>query len=268
MGFTFSPVAPIKVLEELWHYDPVAFGNYHLLLAHHTVEHPTRFHNLFLEADDWFSTRGLPFTVIMDNSLVECGGAVDIKMVMEAAMIINSSIRGKVIAVLPDAMGNGEETRRLIDAEFDSWKWNAEANQLDLMMVLQGANNPDFIASLEYAKTLDCEWVGVPRVLVKTLGSRKGPTALACRVLKQKVHLLGFSDDQNDDYLCSRYGGVSGIDSAVPIRYDGVWSLDAVIPPRDPDWMENGRMSVQNYNNVKAARAVFENGLTTATGRI
>jgi len=81
----FAPVAPIQVLEGLWAAGPECFGNYHLLLAHHTVEHKTRFTALFkaiAEADH-------VCTIIMDNSIVELGDAVGPEMVAEAVACVD-----------------------------------------------------------------------------------------------------------------------------------------------------------------------------------
>lgn len=261
----FSPVAPIQILEELFEQSPLLFGHYHLLLAHHTVVHPDRFQALFKRASKfWRNQMGMEMTVIMDNSLVECGGAVDRKMVMEAANIIKE-VGGpegcpEVIAVLPDAMGDGITTRVLIQGEFEAWHAAAEESGLELMAVVQGADFADFEKSLVEFSILPISWLGIPRILVKTCGSRITATAKAVMESPQYIHLLGFSDNPPDDFAC-RVQGVIGIDSAVPIRIGDQFSLATPIAPRDPEWFENGRLTPQNLANVQAARLIFESGL-------
>ena len=268
-GFRFSPVAPIQVLEVMFHSGPNQFGNYHLLLAHHTVEEPERFAVLFNAAANWWNARGYNFTVIMDNSLVECGGAVSKDMVMDAADLIRKSLpygnSNEVVAVLPDAMGDGITTRELVRCSIDSWTETARELGLSLMGVTQGYDAADFRRSLE---TLSADhrikWLGVPRVLHKTMGSRVWAARDAVETGKQ-IHLLGFSDDMHDDFAASRVPGIRGIDSAVPIRLNAPYALDAIVAPRDPKWFKEGQLSSQNRENLIAARTIFENRLSNAS---
>ena len=263
----FAPVAPIRVLEQLFERSPNIFGSYHLLLAHHTVEHPVRFAKLFQRAAAYYASYGKPMTIIMDNSLVECGGAVDHDMVMEAAEYIKKAVAqygGIVIAVLPDAMGDGATTRKLVSAEYNRWSESAKVRGLELMAVVQGCNWDDYIFSLKLFTGLkEVRWLGIPRILHKTLGTRQKAVATVSAMvseqdLPQRIHLLGFSDNLHDDWLSSRDPAVEGIDSAVPVRYEEVFKLSAVVGPRDPHWFERGVLSAQNYLNIQYARVTFE----------
>ncbi|MEB3089950.1 hypothetical protein, partial [Parvimonas sp. M20] len=85
---SFAPVAPIQILESLYNYGYDAFGEYHLLLAHHIMEEPERFKALFERISGDMSV--FP-TVIIDNSLVELGEAVALDMVRDAAAIIKNA---------------------------------------------------------------------------------------------------------------------------------------------------------------------------------
>lgn len=61
--------------------------------------------------------------------------------------------------------------------------------------------------------------LSAPRIATATLGSRMEVVMNIHRSYPTHfLHLLGFSDNVLDDICCARVPGVSGIDSAVPIR--------------------------------------------------
>src|SRR5690348_6161541 len=138
----FAPVAPIQVLEAMYQYEPKkAFGDYHLLLAHHTIDYADRFRGLFrrIAADGIIHP-----TIIMHNSVVECGGYVDFDMMYRACHVVaDEGI--DVIPVLPDVMGKGEQTRH---ATLNAYpKWAKEIPCAGFMAVCQGINWDDFCES-------------------------------------------------------------------------------------------------------------------------
>lgn len=251
----FAPVAPIQLLEQLFDYDPELFGNYHLLLAHHTAEYRERFRSLFNRARQYFGDEHL--TVIMDNSVVETGGFVDTDMMQVALEAIDRDGGLKPIAVLPDVMGDGPATLEATVKAIDDWsQWPCE-----LMMVTQGPDMDGFLTNLAYVKREDrIQWIGVPRVLVESLGSRQEATEEAVAVMEEcpgkRVHLLGFSDNVWDDQKCAHIQGVFGIDSAVPLRYNNVWT-PAVDPGPRGNWFETARLNNFVTSNLHGAREAF-----------
>jgi hypothetical protein len=98
---------------------------------------------------------------------------------------------------------------------------------------------------------------GVPRNLVKHIGSRRKAIETV-RALNDRryIHMLGFSDDLSDDFLCANVLEVDTIDSAVPMRYKGVFNLGAVLEPRG-DWWEKAEFTQQMVDNIKIARRYF-----------
>jgi hypothetical protein len=143
----FGPVAPIQVLEGLFAHDTTTFGDYHLLLAHHTVAHSKRFRDLFEHVGNVALNTGKEVTVIMDNSIVELGDAVDMQMISDAVNAI--SFPGiKVYPVLPDVMGEGDATRRAVDSSYDAWHGSMPGE--GFMAVCQGENYQDYLESLHY----------------------------------------------------------------------------------------------------------------------
>jgi hypothetical protein len=252
----FAPVAPIHILEELFRTSPkMLFGDYHLFLAHHTVEHPERFSALASEFHrHWYAD---PVTIIMDNSLVECGHSVDFNMVKEATDTVAEFAH--VIPVLPDVMGSGIHTKEAVQDAYD--KWSAEMSGSGLMLVLQGSSWNDFVQTANYflldnaSRYSKITWVGIPRKFVEAVATRKK----AVRYIRMiapwvKIHLLGFSEDMVDDFLCAKMEGVRGIDSAVPVRHNAALTPTTVTASREPDWMENGILREVHKNNILKVR--------------
>lgn len=263
-GRAFAPVAPVQVLQALLDKDPSLFGTYHLLLAHHTLEEGAKFRTLFQEVQKVVAAGDLEAPiVIMDNSIVELGNSVSFESVRDACRIIKEACpAATVIAVLPDVMGDGEATR---DAVFEAYQqWTTDITCADeFMAVCQGKDWEDYEASLnvfinqeEFPKIT---WLGVPRILHKTLGTR---TNAAIRAgyhegVTHKVHLLGFSDDPVDDKHAAQVTGIFGIDSAVPLRVDDNWNPLVKYPPRDPNWFAIAEFDELMEDNLLEARAFF-----------
>lgn len=254
----FAPVAPIQILESLKLNS--VLGSYHLLLAHHVLEQPERFKTLF---------DGMPAcTIIMDNSIVELGDAASDEKVLEAINCIQTRPGSPhwFIPVLTDVMGDGEATREKAAASYQWWRENAPG--WPLMVVAQGNNWEDFTKTVDHFLIGDkypkIEYVGVPRVLVKTLGSRYRALQYIEAVRPSiNVHLLGFSDDVTDDVVCANHPSVEGIDSAVPLRYSysvsggssPLYTPSSEIPPRPADWFEKGEIDehvLRNLHNIRS----------------
>lgn len=251
----FAPVAPIQILEEMKKQN--VLGSYHLLLAHHVLEFPDRFRELFSDR--------VGCTIIMDNSIVELGDAASDAKVLEAVQVIQEKASGRnwVTPVLTDVMGDGQATR---DAATESYTWWREnAPEWPLMVVTQGNDWEDYCKTVDYFFSNPdtfpkIEYAGVPRVLVKELGTRQ----LAIQYLEAiapnvNTHLLGFSDNVVDDVICANMISVEGIDSAVPVRYSysvegGLYTPTAEIPSRPQDWFEKGAFDDVSYRNLANIR--------------
>ena len=251
----FAPVAPIQILEQLYDHHPRVFGEYHLLLAHHTVQEESRFRSLFerIAADGEIHP-----LVIMDNSVVECGGYVNFDMMQQACAAI-ADAGHDVIPVLPDVMGKGQETR---EATLEAYRrWEREIPHAGFMAVCQGINFDDFCSSVELfsnrARFPHMEFLGVPRFLVKTLGTRKSAVHHALHHASRasmSIHLLGYSDQTWDDLSCSQIPGVRGIDSAVPLRVPRQFQFGLDDGPRPSDWFETAQVNPQMLANLGYVR--------------
>lgn len=260
----FAPVAPIHILEDMQRIDRKnLLGYYHLFLAHHTVEEASRFHNLVhRQMQDAYART---MQIIMDNSIVELGGAVDdqmIKQAVEAVRVTNTSLL-EVIPCLPDVMGDGAATVEMSSDAYDRWM-DMEMPGSGFMVVTQGKDWEEFTDVVNHfflgdnrQRYRNIRWVGIPRKLGDTIGTR----ALAIQYIQMvaphvRIHLLGFSRTIADDLFCARMPGVSGIDSAVPVRYSKVltpMTSDEAIGPRG-DWWEKGVFQTGNASNIDNVR--------------
>ncbi len=243
----FAPVCPPKVLRHLR--DNGLMGDYHLLLAHDVVDKEAEYFELFPP------NHGM--TVIMDNSVIELGKAVDLQMVARAAQITSATY-----IVLPDTLQDCEQT--LFDCTTAVNVWGAffeEALDHDwsFMFVPQGNTLREWVYCLEtfheeYHKQVGI-W-GIPRILTDTPGIETRSKAIQvfqklCEY--ERAHLLGFSDNVLDDMMCaSMLRPNDGIDSAVPLRIASYgmkmqMSLD-VLPPRGHWWdtVEPNDLMLQN----------------------
>jgi hypothetical protein len=265
----FAPVAPIQILSDLFACGE--FGDYHLYLAHHTVEHAARFgalSNRVLSHRDYLYK---DVTIIMDNSIVELGGAVDDDMIRAACHAVNptASSRIHVIPVLPDVMGNGVDTIDLSTAAYDRWSSLDHTMPMGgnwvpgegYMVVTQGDSWSDFVSLVNHffienlSSFPHIRWVGIPRKLQAVGINREQAIRYVQMVAPHvKIHLLGFSSDMGIDLLNARSGGVTGIDSAVPVRYPKLLTPDTYVGPRDPEWMEKGVLTQQNRENISNVR--------------
>src|SRR6266566_6354097 len=91
----FAIVAPPNILQTLKACNTL--GDCHLLLAHDIVKKEEEYHDLFNHLGQ-LSPRKL---IILDNSVIETGNAVNVDVVAHAASIVNPTC-----VVLPDVMLN------------------------------------------------------------------------------------------------------------------------------------------------------------------
>ncbi len=199
----FAPVAPPLMLLDLK--DKGALGDYHLLLAHDVVVQEDLYREVFADINP------KPF-VIMDNSVIELGEPVSTEVMEEAASIVRPDL-----IVLPDVLGDSERTIELSTKASVSWAYKDLG---PFLVVPQGTTTDEFLSCAEDLMHLPrVEGWGVPRHATAKLGSRH---TLVYRLMVLRplytMHLLGFSDNIQDDISVARAHGVNGIDSAVPIR--------------------------------------------------
>ncbi|MGE3487263.1 MAG: hypothetical protein AB7L09_21300 [Nitrospira sp.] len=270
----FAPVAPIQLLERLWKYEneneneDITLGGYHLLLAHDVMESDdkkTRFKALFEDVRDAYGPHTV--NIIMDNSVIELGGAVDMRWVMEAARIATANI-----VVIPDEMHEADATIDKLAQTIGSLS-SEEKSEFEFMFVPQGRTINEFVRCIEAAQKFrpTVSWLGIPRLAQAHLGSRRflleaAQQICACDVMEEdspmSFHLLGFSDHVVDDIACAGLGIAEGIDSAVPVRC-GQKGEDFRLSrsdygKRESYWQDDKTLNDKTINNLDYVRRLIK----------
>lgn len=209
----YAPIMPIKLFEsylDLCERDHLKVGDYYLLLAHDVLNNASAYQEIFGERnripEDSF--------VILDNSVIELGKAMEATDLARAAHIVRASC-----IVLPDVLGDIGAT--LSYAYHTGKQLLKEAPGFPLLGMVQGKN----VAQLQNcAHSLACmdgiAYFGCPRWVADAMGTRKvfEPIFALDKEIKEPcVHMFGMSNNINDDLECARLPGVMGIDSANPI---------------------------------------------------
>lgn len=235
----FAPVAPIHIYEALANrgYLP----NNVLLLAHDVVkpENAERYSNLF--NDRWSDTH-----IIMDNSLIELKGAVDLQMIQEAVGIVDADV-----VVLPDSLTDGPQSAELTIKDWDLFKTVFDPMGVELMAVIQGETELGFMSALEMiAKEIDPDWVSIPRRTESKFGYTRNQLIEYVDIFfpEKPIHLLGFSEFPWNDILAARNPRVRSIDSTVPLRVDMPFSDSG---PSRGDWWETVTFDKKMLDGIK-----------------
>ncbi len=207
MAARYSPIAPIRLLEQL--YDKDLLGNYLLLLAHDVLEHPRGYIDLIdsLDTKDRF--------IIMDNGVIELGKAMPVVDVVEAAMLVGANC-----IVVPDVLGSFQSTQKLVIEQSSALR-NCG---FPLMKLPQGKGLPELIQCVDWMRSYlevpdsDPDYWAVPRWITNELGTRSSMVYyIGMRASIPKIHLLGMSKNRDDDMFCTTMNNVIGIDSANPL---------------------------------------------------
>lgn len=138
---------------------------------------------------------------ILDNSLIELGGAVDIKRILDAAEKIGANE-----IILPDVFQDRKGTLSAVERaliEIDrvyAGKW-----PFKLMAVAQGENYPEWdVCYQELMENDKIDVIGIPKVCAKMLPGGR-PMVMersGCRLMEKDHHLLGlwYSASELMDY--------------------------------------------------------------------
>jgi hypothetical protein len=238
----FAPVCPPHIYQRIVHSQPYLL-QYVLLLAHDVVAHPKTYREVFI------NKRPPGCFIIMDNSLIELGGAADLPMVREACKIVRASTY-----VLPDVYEKSMET---LEASLEAMpKWREEIHDAEPFFLPQGETFHNWARCLwEFLQRYpQLKYVGIPRNTTKRICDSRRQLVDVTRTFTKRahIHLFGFSNYVIDDLTSARHPDVMGIDSAVPVR---VGSRGQVFTPFvDPgprgDWWEKAEYSLQIPENL------------------
>lgn len=248
----FCIVSPPPVLRML-QYEGV-LGSSHLVLAHDIVDE-YKAHSYAEIFSSVKRTHNEDRLVILDNSVIELGGAVSLDLIVRAARIVKPEV-----IILPDVLEDAEKSIALYHESKDAWRKAFQHSAPNsFMYVPQGKTIEEFALCAE--QSLDdpmVSWWGVPRNLVKLHGSRASAIYLLHALNPyRRIHMLGFSDDPVDDLICANNPKVHSIDSAVPLRLMDHWNMFTKTPPRGDWWEHPTWHSTLTIANLKKARNRF-----------
>lgn len=152
----------------------------HMFLTHMVEKYPT-YAKVAQDA---------PGYKILDNSLIELGGAVSVERVIGAATYI-----GADEIILPDVFQNGPETIKAVqDALNTLHKMFPKGDwPFKLMAVAQGADEEEWLDCYEYLLDMrEVDVIGIPKVLAK-MHPQGRPYFVneLCELHKKPHHLLG-----------------------------------------------------------------------------
>ena len=209
MACRYSPIAPITILQILQ--ESEVLENYLLLLAHDVLASEADY--VFL-MDEMAHPKLAAEMIIMDNGVIELGKALPFEDVIAAAEIVTAEC-----IIMPDVLGNLEETQLVVALEMDKMR----ECDYPIMKVPQGKDYQEVVYCIKWLTdvmpvTLNKDYWGIPRWIANELGTR-GPTIEYINRYNKhpKIHLLGMSNNWKDDLYCSHLPNVIGIDSANPL---------------------------------------------------
>lgn len=164
-------------------------GEYHLMyenaptvmLLTHLVEQDPGYVKLAQEHNETYK--------ILDNSLIELGGALSMERLVAAADLVHANE-----IILPDEFKNGEETIRKAK---EAIKWLRENNRLNdfkLMAVCHGTSYKEFkkcFKTLNRMKEIDV--IGIPKVMCSFdwVGKTRASLYPIFHRSKKEIHFLG-----------------------------------------------------------------------------
>lgn len=245
----FAPVAPPELLMLMKEAD--LLGDYHLLLAHDVAARSELYAEIF---DD------VEATIIMDNSLIELGEPVSTDIMHAALEAVPSNY-----IVLPDHLGDVRATIIATQDVVDDWDAEfAGPNGPKLMGVIHGNTIPEIGWCMQEFKNMPIHSYAIPKIVGDTIGSRRYIVELCIHEGCVPIHLLGFTNDAEDDAHCVQLQHVIGIDSAVPQRLalEGIsWTSQLKEnSKRGTYWEDAAKLTEISYQmrmNLVTARSTF-----------
>lgn len=228
-----ASIVPISAIRHT--YD----GQYAMLLAHLVDYYP--------------KCRNRNCYVIMDNSLIELGGAVDIMTVYKAAKKANANE-----FILPDVFQNGAATYESVLRSIYRLGLEGKLHDMRLMAVCQGRDRREFEWCFEKLETLnEIHCIGIPKVsaTLDTINGRPGFEQM-WQGSPKAIHLLGCWDSLQEFTRYKHPELVRSFDTCIPslIARDRLRHLFVERPKRTIDFHKD-KIDMNYYGAVLDACA-------------
>lgn len=188
----FASIVPMKNVEYTF------LGDYAMLLAHLKDYYP-KAHNKNCY-------------VIMDNSLIELGGAVDVETVYNAAKQC-----GADEFILPDVFQDAKATITTVMESIEWLRCNNHLGEMRLMAVCQGATIDDFIRcfrTLEQIPEIHC--IGIPKVAATLMPGGRPALEHLWEGSPKAIHLLGCWTNLSEFTRYQRPALIRSCDTCIP----------------------------------------------------
>ena len=173
-------------------------GDYAMLLAHLKDYYPKRCNrNCY---------------TIMDNSLIELGGAVDVETVYNAAAQCEADE-----FILPDVFLDAEATLQQVIKSIDWLYTNEHIHEMRLMAVCQGATAEDFVRcfrALESIPEIHC--IGIPKVAATLLPEGRPGLEYIWQGSPKAIHLLGCWNNLMEFWKYKNPSAIRSCDTCIP----------------------------------------------------
>lgn len=203
----FAVICPIPLLRKY-----AVVSDYHMALTHLVLENREY-------ADFYKERRKRGDYVILDNSLIEMGSAMDMEKMLRAAEMINPNE-----VVLPDVFRCSGETIEAIDRCLMSY--GRELRHYKTMAVVQGQNMEEWLQCHDIlSKYPEVSCIGIPKVASTFNDAASGRYGI-CTMLNmwnwhdpnKAYHLLGVWDNPYPEIdAISTYNWVRGVDTVLPV---------------------------------------------------
>lgn len=149
---------------------------------------------------------------IMDNSLIELGGAVDIDQVYEAAKQCQAHE-----IILPDVFRDATKTRQSIYDALDKLSKKGRLYDFRLMAVCQGSTVEEFVNCF---KSLCCfpeiHTIGIPKVAETLLPAGRPGFEYLWQNCPKEIHLLGCWTSLNEMRQYKNPAAIRSCDTCIP----------------------------------------------------
>ena len=185
--------------------------------------------------------------VIMDNSLIELGGAVDVETVYNAAKQC-----GADEFILPDVFQDSKATLKEVHKSIGWLYTNNHIGEMRLMAVCQGATLDDFIdcfRQLEQIPEIHC--IGIPKVAATLMINGRPSLEPLWEGCPKAIHLLGCYSNLEELLMYKKPALIRSCDTCIPalLSTHGIRSAWADRPTKTIDLI-NDEILWGAYGNI------------------
>jgi hypothetical protein len=193
----FAFISPIHDLE-------CDSSDYHMALTHLVLKYP--------EYVDYYKRkRGY---VILDNSLIELGGSVKLRTILDAAEKI-----GPDEIVLPDVYKDGKATLKSVKKSLIEYSGYQYTGGYELQAVCHGKDFKEWCYVWDELNKIDeLHCIAIPKVTTNQFGRLKAVRyALENNPNNKEIHLLGCWDtvDEFKEYTDVEKNAIRGVDTSI-----------------------------------------------------